>query len=134
MRLFETHPRLAGEFLWALGGDALLGERLITVGRRTARERVAHLLLELFKRLQRIELAEERSYRLPLTQEMISDALGLSIPYVNRVLHESCDDGLLRIRERLVVIEDLDGLSALADFEPGYLQPLSIAELLREKQ
>jgi CRP-like cAMP-binding protein len=134
MKLFDDHPRLAAELLWSFGCDTVLGERLIAVGRRTAKERVAHLLLELFKRLQQIKLADEKSFRLPLTQEMISDALGLSVPYVNRVLHELRDDGLVSIRGRRVVIEDQNELSALADFEPGYLRPLSITELLRERE
>jgi CRP-like cAMP-binding protein len=132
MTLLNTHPRIVAELLWNFTSDTVLGERLVAVSRRTAKERVAHFLLDLFKRLQDIKLADERSFRMPLTQEMISDTLGLSVPYVNRVLHELRDDGLVRIRGRLVIIEDLDRLSALADFEPGYLRPLSITELLRE--
>jgi DNA-binding transcriptional regulator LsrR (DeoR family) len=82
--------------------------------------------------LQLIGLADERSYRLPLTQETISDALGLSIPYVNRVLQQLRRDGLVTIKDQLVVIENIEELSALADFEQTYLRPLSIAELLAE--
>lgn len=134
MNLLETHPNLVAELLWSFGCDTVLGERLVAVGRRTAKERVAHFLLELFKRLQRVKLADERSFRLPLTQEMISDALGLSVPYVNRVLHELRREGLVRIRGRLVTIEDLDQLAALADFESHYLRPLSITELLCNKE
>lgn len=134
MNLLETHPSLVAEILWSFGCDTVLGERLVAVGRRTAKERVAHFLLELFKRLQNIKLADERSFRLPLTQEMISDALGLSVPYVNRVLNELRRDGLVRIRGRLVIIEDLDQLAALADFEFHYLKPLSITELLSSKE
>jgi len=77
-------------------------------------------------------LAGERSYRLPLTQETISDALGLSIPYVNRVLRQLRRDGLVTIKDQLVVIEKIDELSVLADFEHTYLKPLSLAELLTE--
>ena len=80
-------------------------------------------------RLQRIGLADERSYRLPLTQEMISDVLGLSIPYVNRVLQQLREAGLVRIKDQLVVIENIEELAALADFEHSYLEPLSIGEV-----
>jgi CRP-like cAMP-binding protein len=63
----------------------MYAEHLIDVGRRTALER-AHFLLEVLTRLQAIGLADERSYRMPLTQELIGDALGLSVPHVNRTL------------------------------------------------
>ncbi len=131
--LFDTHPRLAAKLFWGLACyAAICAEHLITVGRRSAKERVAHLLLELLTRLQAIGLADERSYRLPLTQEMISDALGLSIPYVNRVLHQLRDAGLVRIKDQTVIIDNIEELSALADFERTYLKPLPIAEFLVE--
>jgi len=129
--LFDTHPQLAATLFWSLGGEAaILGEHLVGIGRRSAQQRVAHLLLELFVRLQQIGLADERSYWLPLTQETLGDALGLSIPYVNRVLRQLRADGLVRIDARKVVIEDVEQLSAFADFERGYLRPLSLADLL----
>jgi CRP-like cAMP-binding protein len=131
--LFDTHPRLAAKLFWSFAAEmAILGEHLIAVGRRSATERVAHLLLELHDRLRLIGLADERSYRLPLTQEMISDALGLSIPYVNRVLQQLRHDGLVTIKDQLVVIENMEELSALADFEHSYLRPLAISEFMTE--
>ena len=129
--LFETHPQQAAQLFWSLAADtAILAEHLIAVGRRSALERIAHLLLELHTRLREVGLADERRYRLPLTQEMISDALGLSIPYVNRLLQQLRQDGLVTIKDQLVVIEDMEDLAALADFEHAYLRPLSIAEFV----
>jgi CRP-like cAMP-binding protein len=131
--LFDSHPRLAIELFRLFACEAtILAEHLITVGRQSAQERVAHLLLELLVRLQLVGLADERSYRLPLTQEMIGDALGLSIPYVNRVLQQLRQGGLVTIKDQLVVIENIEELSALADSDQLYLKPLSIAELLAE--
>jgi CRP-like cAMP-binding protein len=131
--LFDTHPRLAAKLFWGVASEsAIRAEHIITLGRRSAPERVAHLLLELLTRLQAIGLADERSYRLPLTQEMISDALGLSIPYVNRVLHQLRDDGLVRIKDQTVIIDNIEELSALADFEHTYLKPLPVAEFMIE--
>jgi CRP-like cAMP-binding protein len=127
--LFDTQPRLAAKLLWSFSCEAAVyAEHLIQVGRRTAVERVAHFLLELLARLQVIGLADERSYCIPLSQEVIGDALGLSLPYVNRVLRQLADDGLVTIREHKVVVHDIDGLSALADFERSYLVPLPISE------
>lgn len=131
--LFESHPQLAAKLFWSASCEnAICAEHLIAIGRRSALERVAHFLLELLTRLQIVGLADERSFRLPLTQEVIGDVLGLSIPYVNRVLHQLRDSGLVRISEQLVVIENLEELVALADFEHTYLKPLSITELLAE--
>lgn len=129
--LFHSHPQLAVKIFWSLSCEAAIyAEHLIAVGRRTALERVAHFLLELLTRLQAVNLADERSFRLPLTQELIADALGLSIPYVNQVLRQLRNDDLVRIKERVVIINDVEALSALVDFERHYLKPLSIGDLL----
>jgi CRP-like cAMP-binding protein len=92
----------------------------------SALERVAHFLLELLTRLRIVGLADEKSYRMPLTQELIADALGLSVPHVNRTLRQLRDDGLLTIEDQRVVINDIDALSALADFEMTYLSHFRI--------
>src|SRR5579872_1286914 len=116
--LFRDHPRLAASLFCAFSYEtAMYAEHLIDVGRRTALERVAHFLLELLVRLQAIGLADERSYRMPLTQELIGDALGLSVPHVNRTLRQLREDGLVSLDGQLVVIRELEALAALADFE-----------------
>lgn len=131
--LFDSHPRLAARLFWNFSCEStILAERLIAVGRRTARARVAHFLLELLVRLRAIGLADERSYRLPLTQEMIGDALGLSIPYLNRVLHELRDEGLVQIRDQFVHIDDVEELTAIADFEHTHFYPAVIANSARK--
>jgi CRP-like cAMP-binding protein len=128
--LIESDPRLAAELFWSFVSEtALLAEHLIAVGRRTATERIAHLLLELHMRLQLVGLADASSYQLPLTQEMIGDALGLSVPYVNRVLRQLRQDKLVSIQDRFVVIENQSEWADLADFRNTYLRPRSLAEL-----
>jgi CRP-like cAMP-binding protein len=76
---------------------ARLTERLVSLGRRTAIERLAHLLLELDDRIGDRERQADGGWRFPLTQEMLGDALGLSVVHVNRTLQQ------LR-REELVVL------------------------------
>ena len=133
MGLFDHHPRLAAMLFWSFACEkAVLAEHLVAVGRCSAVERVAHFLLELLTRLQLVGMADERSFRLPLTQELISDTLGLSIPYVNRVLRQLRDDGLVSIKDQLVVIENIEELSALADFERSYLKPPSDTEFMAD--
>jgi CRP-like cAMP-binding protein len=120
--LFERHPRLAATIFWSFACEAAIyAEHLIDVGRRSAVERVAHFLLELLNRLRIVGLADEKSYRMPLTQELIADALGLSVPHVSRTLRQLREDRLVTIEEQRVVINDIDGLAALADFEQAYL-------------
>jgi CRP-like cAMP-binding protein len=120
--LFDRSPRLAAAIFWSFACEAAIyAEHLIDVGRRSALERVAHFLLELLTRLQVVGLADERSYQMPLTQELIADALGLSVPHVNRTFRQLRDDGLVAVEEQRVTLKDIDALSALADFEKTYL-------------
>ena len=131
--LFDRHPRLAAAIFWSFACEAAMyAEHLIDVGRRSALERVAHFLLELLTRLKIIGLADERSFWLPLTQELIADALGLSVPHVNRTLRQLRDDGLVRIEGHIVIVEDVEALSALADFERSYLDQFRLPGLVVE--
>src|SRR5437763_3561743 len=131
LALFAPPGRLAAILLWQFSCEAAMyAEHLINLGRRSALERVAHFLLELLTRLQAIGLADERSFRMPLTQELIGDALGLSVPHVNRTLRQLREDALVGIDGQIVVIRDIEALAALADFEKGYLSRFRIGELL----
>lgn len=129
--LFETHPRLITKILWWFSCDsAIYTEHLVDLGRRSALERVAHFLLELLVRLQAVGLAENQSYKIPLTQELIADALGLSIPHVNRVLRRLREDHMVVVEDQRVTVMDIESLTDLADFDPSYLTRFSGNELL----
>jgi CRP-like cAMP-binding protein len=129
--LFRNQPRLAATLFCLFSGEAAMyAEHLIDVGRRTAHERVAHFLLELLTRLQAIGMADESSYRMPLTQELIADALGLSVPHVNRTLRRLREDGLVSTDGQKIVINDVEALTTLADFEQGYLSRFRVADFL----
>jgi CRP-like cAMP-binding protein len=128
--LFETHPRIGAAIFWSLSCEAAMyAEHLIGVGRRSALERVAHFLLEMLTRLQAIGLADERSFRLPLTQEVFADALGLSVQYVNQTIRQLRQEDLVTIERQQVTIHNFEALTALADFERTYLSRFRIAEL-----
>lgn len=127
--LAVIHPRLAAKIFWSFSCEAaIVAEHLVVIGRRLAPERVAHFLLELLTRFQVVGLADECSYKLPLSQEMIGDALGLSLAYVNRVIRQLTDDGLVTFNEQNVTINNIAALSALADFERGYLKPIPVGQ------
>ena len=131
--LIETHPRLAAAIFWSLSCEAAMyAEHLIGVGRRSALERVAHFLLEMLTRLQAIGLADESSYRLPLTQEIVADALGLSVQYVNQTLRQLREAKLASVERQQVTILDFDALATLADFERTYINRFRMAEFSAE--
>jgi CRP-like cAMP-binding protein len=78
--LFERMPQLAFELSW-LGAreQSLVDENLTSVGQRTARERMAALVLGLFKRCQHLDLVRDNQFPFPLTRQHLADALGLSL-------------------------------------------------------
>jgi hypothetical protein len=82
-RVFEQNLELSKMLFWsAVCESAILAERLIDAGRRSAYERLSHLLLELFVRLNQIGSTEGMTFYMPLTQELIGDALGLTTVHV----------------------------------------------------
>jgi CRP-like cAMP-binding protein len=128
--LFREHPRLGTAIFWLAGHEsAHFTEHLVCVGRQSAYERVAYFLLELLVRLQSVGLAGEDSYVLPLTQELMADALGLSIPHVNKMLRELRADHLIALSGTRLTILDVPALSAIAAFNGRNLMRQKIPNL-----
>lgn len=96
----------------------LLLDHVVRLGRQTAYERVAHFLLELQHRLETTGLGDERRFPLPLTQEMLADALGLSIVHVNRTLQQLRRERLIELRSGVAILLQPDLLASLSDFRP----------------
>jgi CRP-like cAMP-binding protein len=120
--LFAKFPRIGVALYWMAAREAAIyGERIIDIGRRSAYERLAHLILELLTRLRSVGLADELSYVLPLTQELIADVLGLSGPHVSRMLRLMREEGLVAIEGHRLTVADFDSLTLLAGFDADYL-------------
>jgi len=102
---------------------AITEQHLVSIGRRSAEARLAHLLLELGARLEILGLAAADGYRCPLTQELIADALGLTNVHVNRLLRRWRDQGLLTFVRGFVAFKDKPRLIELAEYDPGFLMP-----------
>ncbi len=118
-----THPRIAAALWWSsMQEEAMLRERIVSLGRRDARGRLAYLLCELLWRHAAVGLAHGTAMRLPLTQTELGDALGLTPVHVNRVLKDFRERRLLTIDHGLLTIIDIDQLKHIADFTPGYLR------------
>jgi CRP-like cAMP-binding protein len=85
--LFGQMPGLAFDVTW-LGSreESMVDENLTSVGRRTAAERVAALIISLYKRSKALGLVADTTFAFPLTQQHIADALGLSLVHTNKTL------------------------------------------------
>ena len=98
--------------------EAYLLNQLVRVGRQTAYERCAHLILELFYRLKAVSHNHDDSFVLPLTQETLSDALGLSVVHTNRTLQQLRRDRLIETKNSTVCILQKERLAEIGDFKP----------------
>jgi CRP-like cAMP-binding protein len=118
----EQFPHLTRVYWFATNLDAAIHrEWELSLGRRSAISRVAHLFCELHVRLGLVGLAEGLEYDLSLTQGELSECLGLTSVHVNRTLKELREAGLLEFRGSRVSIGDLAGLRGVAEFDPAYL-------------
>lgn len=121
LHLIERKPELALQLAW-LGkrDEMLLYEHLTSIGRRSARERVAYLLLELFCRAQRrLPKSRGEAIGLPLNQAHIADAMGLTSIHVSRTLKGLREDGILQLKDGVLEILDPEQLfeAAMVDTE-----------------
>jgi CRP-like cAMP-binding protein len=127
------HPRIGAALWWsAMQEEAMLRERIVALGRRSAPSCVAYLLCELVLRQRVIGMAGDHAIRLPLTQTDLADALGLTSVHVNRVLQRFRRDQLLTLEHRRLTQRNGGRLEAIAGFTPNYLQLNSTpAEVIR---
>jgi len=94
---------------------------MTSLGRMEARERIAHFFCELRDRLEPIGLLKDNSYELPITQEELGDAFGMSTVHVNRVLQGLRADGLISSRGKTLVVNDWEHLKQVGQYSPDYL-------------
>lgn len=95
-----------------------LMDHMVRIGRLTARERVLHLLLELCDRLEAVGLVRGDTFRIPLTQGIFADALGLSLVHINRTLKQLRRDGHVVLKGGSVTLIRREKLAALAFYHP----------------
>ncbi|MDB5691412.1 MAG: Crp/Fnr family transcriptional regulator [Alphaproteobacteria bacterium] len=121
-RISENYPHLT-RILWfsTLLDAAIHREKILSIGRRSAVTRIAHLLCELRVRLKLVGLADEGRYALPLKQADLAGATGLTSVHVNRMLRRLRNEEILTFRGGEVVIHDWERLQKLAEFNPAYL-------------
>ena len=120
--LVRTRPIIARAVLvYTLIEASIFREWVMNVGRRNARTRTAHLLCEFAVRLDALKIGGDGPYELPMTQEQLGDALGLTAVHVNRTLRAMQADGLIARDRRKITIPDWRALRTVADFNERYL-------------
>ena len=120
--LVRNNPRIGTAiFVNSLIEASIFREWVVNVGRRMARERVAHLLCELGARLDAMGLADEYGYNLPMTQEELADAVGLTPVHVSRTLKDLAADGLIVRNKRSIAFPDWGAIREAGDFYDRYL-------------
>ncbi len=102
--------------------SAIQRERSTSLGQRTARERMAHILCELFLRQRSVGLATGQRCSFHLTQTELAEALGMTPVYVNRTLQDLRREGVIQLEQKCLTVLDLPRLEATALFDAGYLK------------
>lgn len=119
----DTHPRIK-DAMWhdTLVDGSIYREWVANVGRRDAHARISHLLCEFSLKLEAVSLGEQLDYELPMTQDELADATGMTPVHVNRTLMDLARQGLIeRVTPRSILIGDWKRLAAAGDFDPAYL-------------
>ena len=121
-QLVQQRPTVA-EALWrdTLIDASVFREWVLNVGRRDAKARIAHMLCEFAARREAAGLGSPERFELPMTQEQIGDATGMTSVHVNRMLHELGHEGVIVRNQREVQITDWARMRRIADFDPAYL-------------
>ncbi|MDP5280123.1 Crp/Fnr family transcriptional regulator [Sphingomonas sp. DG1-23] len=109
--------------LWrdCLVDASIFREWVLNVGRRDAKSRVAHMLCEFAARREAAGLGSPERFDLPMTQEQIGDATGLTAVHVNRMLRQLEEEGVFERNGRNVRISDWAQMKRVAEFDDGYL-------------
>ena len=118
--LWELHrqsPSMGFNITWLTAHEeSLVDDTLLSVGRRSAEERIATLLILLFKRAAALQVdGGALGVEFPLTQQHIADGLGLSLVHTNKTLRKLEHRGLHRIENGRLYMRDVKALARLAD-------------------
>jgi len=119
-----TEP--APHLTWLLWLDTLVDgaihrEWIVAMGRRSKTSHLAHLICELFVRLQVVKKTRDMSFHLPLSQAQLADVLGLSVVHMNRVIGTLRRMDVISWTNHSIEILDWQRLVGLAEFDPTYL-------------
>jgi|SRR5690348_16907802 CRP/FNR family transcriptional regulator, anaerobic regulatory protein len=113
--LYSSLPSLAFDITWlASREEQLIDENLVSLGRRTALERTAYLLLHLYVRAEEAGLVKNSAIQFPFTQQHLADTLGMSLVHTNKTLRRLFLSKAVRWKDRVFEVADRKALAAIA--------------------
>lgn len=116
--LYKNYPTLAYDITWlAAREEQMLEQHLLTVGKRTAKERLAYLVLHIFERAKLLGMTSGNCFEVPLTQQHVADTLGLSLVHTNKTLRVLYNQKLITWNKKTLTILDHDRLCGVAKWE-----------------
>jgi hypothetical protein len=109
--------------LWreTLVDASMFREWVVSLGKRGAQVRIAHMICEVLVRLRLIGLAEEHAFMFPASQVDISDAAGMTPVHANRMIQQLRATNLMEWEGSRIRVLDFEGLKAPAEFDDSYL-------------
>ena len=120
--LITTRPAVTRAFWWTqLVDEDTLRAWIVSMGRKDSKQRVAHLMCELYVRARTIGLTSDERFEMPLTQAVLGDALGLTAVHVNRVLRKLRLSGVMELTAGSLIINNIAKLAQFAGFDDTYL-------------
>jgi CRP-like cAMP-binding protein len=120
--MMNEYPNIArAMYIGQLVDEGVMRAWIVSMGRRSSIERVAHLICELYLRARNIGLTHEDEFALPLSQLVLADALGMTPVHINRVLKELRLTGAMALKRGSVTILDPVKLVQIAGFDENYL-------------
>jgi CRP/FNR family transcriptional regulator, anaerobic regulatory protein len=122
--LYTGYPALAFDITWiAAREEQLIDEHLLSVGRRSAIERMAFVLLHLYLRAEAVGVAKNNKVQFPFTQQHIADTLGLSLVHTNKTLRRLISAKVIRWQDKTFEIVDQKKLAEIAVYDFVDKQP-----------
>jgi CRP-like cAMP-binding protein len=121
-RITERFPHLTRVYWLMTNIDAAVHREWgVSLGRRSAASRLAHLICEIALRVQIARNGSENSFDFPLTQDELAECLGLTAVHMNRTIQQLRRRNLIQLERKRLIILDPPALAALAEFDPMYL-------------
>jgi CRP-like cAMP-binding protein len=120
-RLFDDYPGIArAMYVSQLADEGTLRSWIVSIGRRSSIERVAHLICELYVRAHEGGL-ERAEFEMPFSQVVLADALGMTPVHINRMLRDLREAGVIGMRRNCIAILKPTTLAGIAGFDQNYL-------------
>ncbi|MDI3561971.1 Crp/Fnr family transcriptional regulator [Bradyrhizobium sp. Arg816] len=125
--LMNNRPAIARALWFETAAQAAIQQEwMVWLGQRTAQTRLAHFLCEVSHRLQLSGRGARATFEFPLTQRDLADTLGLSSVHINRTMQTLRSQGLIELTRTHLTILDREGLYAIAEFDPQYLDGVKL--------